>query len=1042
MKKLILSLFIFLCVAASAIAQERTVTGTVAAREDNLPIPGVSVRVKEVPGVGTQTTSDGRFTLRVPAAAKTLIFTYLGYSTQELAITSGPMRVTLAGDATALNEVVVTAGGVSIQRRQQGNQATTVKAEELTQAKAFNVASALTGKVAGLQINAVSSGVNPNVRLVLRGNRSLLGNNQALVVVDNVIVPSDVLGNLNPEDIEDVQVLNGAGAASLYGSDASNGALIITTKRGKVGQTVIKVGHTTSLEQVSFLPKLQKTYGSGTGPDDVPTYTAYENQQYGPAFDGSMVDIGKPLQDGSIQRVPYSWSGEKNDFWDTGVANQTDVSLSSGDDKGSYYVSGQYFDQSSTVPGDKYNRFTVRVNGARNMGNNIDFSFNTSYVQNRYDLSTDIGNAYNNVLMSPGHIPLTRYSDWENDPYASPNGFYNEYYGNPYFTLANSRQLVRNDYLTGNAQFKWTPLKELSFLFRVSMSTRNTSNKSWTNRFDYSAYRLGITSNFNNIAGSVSDGANYNTQLNPEFQAQYIKQISKDFSLNAILGATARDNQYKGIGVSGNGLVQEGLFNVGQILQNPGASEENYRARQLGVYADARLGFRNYLYLHATARNDWRSILSQQNRSLFYPSADISFIATDALDFLKESEVINSLKIRGGISKVGLVNLGNSSNFGAYSLLGTFSQANGYPYNNVAGYTLGSRLVSPDLKPETTVSLEAGFDFELLKSRITGSFTAYKSNTKDQVVPVGLAVSSGYSTYLTNTGEVENKGIETSIRFVPVRTEAGLEITVGANYTYNANKVLSISGDQNQINLANSGSAGIYAVVGQAFPMLKGTTYQRDDQGRVIVNPVTGFPAVTSGISDLGNTEPIHRLGADMTAAYKGFRLAGLFEYRGGFVMYNAASTGFDFSGAGIRTTYFNRERFVVPNSSYLDPATNTYVPNTNITTRTGGVDFWTNGPSNTDVVENYTYSAAFWKLRELSLSYDLPKSFIGSSKYIKAARVSVQGRNLFIWTPKTNIYTDPEYSASGSNSNAIGLTTLGQTPPARMFGLSLSVTL
>lgn len=1042
MKKLLQSLFILLFVATTAMAQERTVTGTVKAKEDGLPIPGVSVKVKEIPNLGAQTTSDGKFSIRVPSNAKTLVFSYIGYNSQEVVIRSNNVNVSLESNATSLNEVVVTAGGVSIQRRQQGNQATTVKAEELTQAKAFNVASALTGKVAGLQVNAVSSGVNPNIRLVLRGNRSLLGNNQALVVVDNVIVPSSVLGNLNPEDIEDVQVLNGAGAASLYGSDASNGALIITTKKGKKGQTVIKIGQTTSLEQVSFLPKLQKRFGSGTGPDDVPSYTPFENQQYGPAFDGSMKEIGKPLQDGSIQTVPYSWSGAKDKFWDTGVANQSDLSLSSGDDKGTYYVSGQYFDQTSTVPGDKYNRFTFRVNGQRDMGNNIDFSFNTSYVQNRYNLGTDVANVFNNVLQTPGQVPLTNYSDWKNDKYSTPDGYYNEYYPNPYFTLANSRQMVRNDYLTGNAQLKWTPITPLSFLFRVSLSTQNSSNKAWTNKYTYSPYRLGLTSNFSNIAGNVSDGASYNTQINPEFQAQYIKQLSEDFSLNAILGASLRDNQYKGIGVSGSGLVQPDLFNVSHVLQNPGASESNFHARQMGVYADARVGYRNYLYLHATARNDWRSILTKQNRSLFYPSADVSFIASDALPFLKESGVVQSLKFRGGVSKVGLVNLGSSSNFGAYSLLATFNQANGYPYNNVGGYTLGGRLVSPDLKPETTVSIEGGFDFELLKSRISGSFTAYKSNTKNQVVPVGLAVSSGYSSYLTNTGEVQNKGIETSIRFVPVRTDAGLEISVGANYTFNDNKVLSISNDQNQISLATLGNAGIYAVKGQAFPMLKGTTYKRDDQGRVIVDAITGFPSVTSSLSELGNTEPKHRLGLDATAAYKGFRLAGLFEYRGGFVMYNGGSTGYDFSGAGIRSTYFNRERFVVPNSSYLDPVTNTYVANNNITTRTGGVDFWTNGPSNTAVVENYTYSAAFWKLREVSLSYDVPKNMLGNMKYIKGARISVQGRNLFVWTPNTNIYTDPEYSAAGSESNAIGLTNLGQTPPSRMFGLSLSVTL
>jgi TonB-dependent SusC/RagA subfamily outer membrane receptor len=234
-----------------------------------------------------------------------LTLTFIGYATQDVVIPSGnTMKVVLSASTESLNEVVITAGGVTIQRREQGNQATTIKAEDLTQGKAFNVASALSGKVAGLQVNAVGSGVNPSVRLVLRGNRSLLGNNQALVVVDNVIVPNTILGNLNPEDIEDIQVLNGAGAAALYGSDASNGALIITTKTGKKGKTTVNVAQTTSLETVAFLPKLQERFGSGTGPDDIPTYTPYENQQYGPAFDGSIRPIGKKLADGSIQTAP------------------------------------------------------------------------------------------------------------------------------------------------------------------------------------------------------------------------------------------------------------------------------------------------------------------------------------------------------------------------------------------------------------------------------------------------------------------------------------------------------------------------------------------------------------------------------------------------------------------------------------------------------------------------------------------------------------------------------------------------------------------
>ena len=1035
MKKLLQSLFLLLFVASQAIAQERTVTGTVTAQEDGLPLPGVGVVVTGTQ-IGTQTGVDGKFSLRVASTAKSLTFTYIGYADKIVNIGAGEMKVVLSQDLNALDEVVITAGGVSIQRREQGNQATTIKAAELTQAKAFNVGSALTGKVAGLQVNAVSSGVNPSVRLVLRGNRSLLGNNQALVVVDNVIVPTSILGNINPEDIEDIQVLNGAGAASLYGSDASNGALLITTKRGKKGQTKITAGQVTSFEQVAFLPQLQKRFGSGTGPDDIPSYTPYENQQYGPAFDGSMREIGKPLADGSIQTVPYSWSGEKNEFWDTGVSNQTDLSLSSGDEKGSYYASGQYFTQTATVPGDKYNRFSFRVNGSRALSEKLNFDFSTNYVQNRYDQSSDAGGAFNNVLMTPGQVPLTRYSDWQNDPYASPDGYYNEYYDNPYFTLANNRTTTRNDYLTGNAQIKWTVIKPLSFLFRVSLATRNQSSKAWTNKYTYSDYRLGITGNFANITGGVNDGSSFETRVNPEFQAQYINKLSKDFSLNAILGASARDDNSKSIGVSSSNMVQAGLFNIRNTTGNSFGTESIGRVRQMGIYGDARIGFRDFLYLHVSGRNDWRSVLAADNRSFFYPAADLSFIASDAIPFLKNSESINSLKLRGGISKVGLVNIG------AYSLVPTFAQQAGYPYNGIPGFGIGNGIVASALNPEITNSQEVGFDLEMFKSRMVANFTAYQSQTTDQTVPVQIASTTGYTSFLTNTGEVANKGFETALRVIPVRTSSGLEVTLGGNYTYNENEVVSISNDQDQLTLGTFGNATIAAVKGQPFPMLRGTTYNRDPQGRVIVDAITGFPSVSATQFNLGNTEPRHRLGLDASIAFKGLQLATVFEFRDGYVMYNGASTGFDFSGAGIRNTYFNRERFVVPNSSYLDPATNTYVENTNITTRTGGVDFWTNGPSNTAVVENYTYSAAFWKMRELSITYDLPKTLLKNVGFISGARIGLQGRNLFLFAPKTNIYTDPEYSAFDASSNAIGFSSLSQTPPGRFFGFNLSVTL
>ncbi|RYE25127.1 MAG: TonB-dependent receptor, partial [Sphingobacteriaceae bacterium] len=825
------------------------------------------------------------------------------------------------------------------------------------------------------------------------------------------------------------------------GSDASNGALIITTKKGKRGTTAVNFSNTTSIEQVSFLPQLQHRFGSGTGNDDVPSYTPYENQQYGPAFDGSLRVIGKPLADGSIQTVPYSYSGDKDKFWKKGFTNQSDFSVQSGDDKSTYYLSGQYFNQEATIPGDKYNRFTIRLNGQRYLYKNLTLDFNANYIQNRYNTSNAIATVFDNVLQTPGQIPLLRYANWQSDAFSNPNGYYNEYYQNPYFALSNTRNLTRNDYLTGNVQLKFYPISELSILVRMGISTSNQSNKAYANRFTYSDYRLGITPNFANILGGVSDGSNYTTQINPEVQIQYIKQVSKDFNLNVIAGSSIRQNQYKGLSASISGLVQPDLFNLSNNLNVASASEANYLARQIGLYGDARLGFRDYLYLHVSGRNDWRSILAANNRSFFYPAADISFIASDAIPLLKDSKVIESLKIRAGISQVGQISLGNSTNFGAYSLLPTFGQGYGYPYNGNPGLTLGNTLVSSDIKPEITRSVEGGFDLDLYKSRVSVSATYYRSSTINQTIPVQVSTTTGFTQLTTNTGEVTNQGLETTVRLIPVRTR-NLEVSVGANYTYNENKVASLNDNLKQLTLASANIyAGVFGVEGKGFPLLRGTDYNRDSQGRIIVDPVTGFPAVNSTLIDIGVTEPKHRLGLDAAVTFKGIRLAGLFEYRGGNMMYNDGSS-FDFSGSGIRNTYFNRERFVVPNSSYLDAATGQYVANTNITVRNGGTGFWTEGPTNTNIALNYAYSAAFWKLREMSLGYDLPKSLFVRAQYIKGVRVSIQGRNLFLWTPKTNIYTDPEYSAAGSTSNAVGLTTLGQTPPSRLYGATLSITL
>ena len=1037
MRRILQTVVLLLLTVSVVIAQDRTVSGRVTAAEDGSGLPGVSVVLKGT-AIGTQTDGEGRYSLSIPATGGTLTFSFISLKTQEVAVTTqSTVDIAMESDAATLNEVVVVAGGLTVQRRELGNQATTVKAADITQGKANNAMAGLQGKVPGLLVSAVSSGVNPNYRVVLRGQRSLLGNNQALLVLDNIITPNNVLGNLNPEDIEDIQVLNGAGAAALYGSDASNGALIVTTKRGKAGRTEIKISNTTTLEQVNYLPQLQNKWGSGTTPDQPPVYTPYENQQFGPRFDGSIREIGKPLEDGSIQRVEYSPTSGKNDFWETGMMNQTDFSVTTGDDKSTLFASGQYFRQHSTVPWDKYKRYNFRANIDRKISETVRTSISSNYIANVFDVSSAVGAAFNNVMMSPAQVDITKYKDWRNDPFANPNGYFNEYYPNPYFTLANNRRESRNNYFQGSMELKWNPVTPLTFTGRVGMSNRHVFDKVRTGKFEFSDYTKSISGGSKtDIPGAVNDFAFYSTQLIVDFLGEYRTKLSDAFSLTAVVGFQARDNREKGVFVGANGLVISGLYNVGNTLTNLGGGETNSRATQMGLYGDVRVGFREWAYLHLTGRNDWRSVLTKENRSFFYPAIDASVIVSDAISALKESEWIDALKIRGSYSQVGQVNIG------PYQLNSTFNQNYGYPYVTGGGFGLSNDLVSPNLEPEITTSVEGGFDLDLKKFSASVGMTVYKSNTVNQTIPVQISSASGYNVFRTNVGEVQNNGIETYLQATPIETSFGLSAMFRVTYTLNRNEVIELADGTDELNIGAQANGRIVAKVGKPFPYLTVTKYNRTGDGKVIVDPVTGFPATDGSYQGVGTTSPPHIVGLSTELKYKGFRLAATAEYRNGHYVYNEISTAFDFSGAGIRTGWYNRERFVFPNSAYEDPENpGTYINNTNVTTATGGADFWTDGSRNTNIGENYTHSAGFWKLREVSLRYDFPSSWLSATKFIKGASVSLQGRNLFIWTPKTNLYTDPEYSSEGADSNAIGITNINLTPPARYVGGTISLT-
>lgn len=1031
MRKLLMMFSLLMLCAVATMAQQRQIKGKVTDKA-GLPISGATVHIKGT-NLGTSAAADGSFSILAKTGDVLEISAVnFGSLTVKIGNSSEVGNIELDVQENLMDEVVVTAGGIQRKKREEGYAATRITGQQLTQAKPVNVAAGLSGKVAGLQVNAINGGVNPTVRLVLRGNRSLLGNNTALVVVDNVIVPSEILGNINPEDIDDINVLNGAGAAALYGSDASNGAIIITTKKGAKGVNTVRLANTTTIEEVSFYPKLQKEFGSGW---ETGAFVPYENQQYGPRFDGSLRQLGREnIATGEVQMKPYVPNDSRKDFWESGITNQTDLSVSSSDEKGnSSYISAQYAKISGTTPKDEYNRAQVRFNGVRNVGKNFKFEYNANYIQNRYDITTQTSTIYNNLLNTPAWAPLLEYKDWQTDFWASPEGYYNDYYNNPYFYVDNYRQKTRNDYLTGNIGLNWKPAPWVDLVYRVGITTRNQSAKSTVGRYSFAdtRYKRGGKSSFD-VAGSVSDDMFYSTQINADFLATFKKRI-QDFGLEFTLGQSLRNNTSKSVNANATGMVVPDLFNVGnRVTEFPNASESNATTRQVGVFGKLKVGYKNWLFLDVTGRNDWRSVLDPDHRSFFYPAADVSFIASEAIPGLKDSKIIDNLKIRGGWSKVGNVSIG------AYSLLPTFSQANGYPFTGTGpGFTLDGTVVNPAISPEITTGWEAGFDIDMLDRRINAGFTYYTTSTVDQTVSTGISRATGFSSYRTNTGEVTNKGVEALLHYTPIRTK-DWNVTVGGNYTYNENKVVSISDDLSILALSTGAAAQVYAEVGYLFPILKGIDYQRDDQGRVIVDPITGYPTAGTSNVFLGNTNPKHRVGLDLEVRFKNFRLWALAEYRGGFYIYHNGGSTMDFSGSSIRTVAYGRDRFVFPNSSYWDGSK--YVENTSIQVRDGGSGFWANGEGeyNMNVATNYVLKGDYWKIREVSLTYDLPRSLISKIKYIKGASISVQGRNLFIFTAKSNIYTDPEYNFS--DGNAIGITTLGQTPPSRYYGATISV--
>ncbi len=1018
-QKLLSLIFVLPCLVLTVFAQERQVSGRVTSATDGTALSGVSVLVVGT-NTATQTDGNGDYSISVPENS-TLNFSFIGFESKRVSVgNQNSINVQLVASENALEEVVVTtAYGIRRSAASTGYSNQTVDAKSLTEGKVINLATGLQSKVAGLQINLLNNGVNPSTRVVLRGNRSLLGNNQAMVVIDGVPVPNSVLSSLNPNDIQEVNVLKGANAAALYGSEGVNGVLIVTTKKGSKGAAVINFNSTTSLESVSFLPKMQDKFGAGY---DLDTYVPFENTSWGPAFDGSDKVVGPTLEDGSEWIIPFSpIKDEKMKFWDLGTTFQNEVSVSGGDDKTSYFASFQDVKINGIVPSDKNRRTGGRFNAARTFGK-LSTSFNLNYVFSNPDMTRS--NVYSNLLNIPQNIPITQLQDWQNNPFAAPDGYFSGYFVNPYWAIDNNRRQTRNETFNGSFELKYDFTDWLSATYRLGNYTTNANYKEYSNKVSYtSAYDRPT-----NAPGSVEDRSDNFNRLNSDIFVQANKKFG-DFDLGLLVGNNVRSEYEKFVSERANALVVPGKYNISNRLGEATVSSDYKQRRQIAAFAQFDLNYRDYLYLTLNARNEWSSVLSAENRSYFYPGASLSFVASEAFPEIKENSQISFLKLYASANKTANVNLS------PYNLATAYEVSSGFPYGSMPGFTVGNTFAHPNLKPEFVKSFEAGLQLGMFQDRLNFEGTYAYSIADGQIIPIATSWGTGYDKIYVNAGTVTNNTIELSLRGTPIRSE-DWKWDVGVNYTHYNNKVTELYDGVDEISLGGyTDAAEIFAIKGEAYPVIKTTAYERDPQGRIIVDAETGYPIRSNEMKNMGQTNAPTNVGFNTNLRYKNLSLSAQLDYRTGNVFYNILGSENNFTGLSWESAQYDRLPFVIPNS-VIETSPGVFEENTDVKTADGGFEYWYNQYNTVD--ENYVKDASFLKLREVSLTYQLPSSWLTNQKLVKNASISLVGRNLFMWLPKENIYTDPEFNYS--ETNAVGISDY-INPPTRIYGFNLNIT-
>lgn len=1073
MKKVVL-FFIAVLWAALMPAQTVKISGTVS-DSDGSPLPGVAV-VIEGTGIGTVTASDGRYSLHVRSGETALVYSCIGMQTQTVPILGRTViDVTMTDDAIGLSQAVITATGLTRSEKALGYASTTVNSDEISKGHAIDPLSGLAGKVAGVQISS-AGGTGTSQKVIVRGYSSMFGSNSPLYIIDGVPVSNTTMGvqdlnnaidfgntasDINPEDIESITVLKGASATALYGSRAGNGAIIITTKKGVQNEdiTVTYDGSFTG-SSVLRIPQLQNRFGQGWYYSEEGTpfenWSSTENGSWGNILDGRehYWRPGATWYNGAdMSYKPFSYvPNSLKNFYDNGFETSNTITVKGGSQSTGFAVSYGNVYSNGILPGSndyyKRNTFSARGNTKIKEGRawlNYGINYVRKDIRNAMSGQGGAGSTiYQDILQYPVDIDYADLRDY-NSIYNNANNFYTPYAQNPWWVLDHNYSTYSEDRAYGNIEVGVQIVKGLKAIGRLGADFSNSIQKTYNDLWAPDPGSFLSDGGASAEQGYYEEFSYRSSQIDANVLLNADYRIKDDWTINAVVGwnLNQRASSYTDGYLTGLAVSEWPSFNNTSGM-TPTSSSYTSKRRLIGVYGQADFGWKDAIYITLSARNDWSSTLPIDNNDFFYWGANASVILTELIPSIK-GDVLSFLKIRGGYGQTGndASPYMTSSYYSLASAVGGFGALT-FPLDGYSGLVRSTRVPATSLKPEISSEGEFGIDLRLFNNRLNFDFAFYDKITTNQIMSADLAPESGFLSNVRNVGKIQNLGYELSVGAVPVKTK-DWEWSIGYTFSKNNNKVLELWDDVQETTIYGLVSGvQLKAIVGEplgTWTYYKNETVQDENSpyyGMKIVNRTSGLPTMSSSETEvLGHADPDYTMGFNTTIRWKDLSLSASLDWRHGGLMYSATNSITYFNGNAEASMYNMRDTFVYPDAVYLG-ADGQYHENNIPVDGFYPLYGYYYANINSEKYRADLIDKSYVKLRELNLTYKLPRKWFSSLSWLTGIDLSLFGRNLLMWTPNQGI-VDPDTTNYGNDLDS----QFGEfyaAPSTRTFGGSIKI--